>query len=206
MVLVPVSVNDGSDRPITNLAIDSFRVFEDGIEQKITSVFQEDGPVSVGFIFDASNSMKNRIEASRKAIEQFLASKLPGDEFFLVQFNDKPHLVNGFTQNSDDILRGLSSVQPEGWTALHDAICLGLHHLKSAKNSRKALFVLSDGGDNNSRFSEAEVRRLVREADVRVYSIGLSSGPPSWRNWLPTAAVEPSGHTSFRTCRTRSSA
>jgi len=177
MVLVPVTVTDAGDRPVTDLALDAFKVFEDNVEQKIANVSQEDGPVSVGFIFDASSSMKNRMDVSIKAIEQFLKSMMPGDEYFLVSFSEKPTVVNGFTQSADEILGALSSVRPEGWTALHDAICMGLHQMKFAKNTRKALFVLTDGGDNSSRFSETEVRTMVREADVRVYSVGLFDRP-----------------------------
>ena len=190
MVLVPVTVTDVHDKPVTDLSLDSFKIFEDNVEQKIANVSQEDGPVSVGFIFDASSSMKNRMQASIKAIEQFLKTMIPGDEFFLVQFNDKPQLVNGFTTIPDDILSGLSFVQPQGWTALHDAICLGLHQMKSAKNSRRALLVLTDGGDNNSRYSESEVQSMVRESDVRVYSIGLFERP----HFLEKLAADSGGH------------
>jgi VWFA-related protein len=177
MILVPVSVTDATDRPVMNLASDSFRVFEDNIEQKIVSFFREEGPVSVGFIFDASSSMKKRMDRSVAAIEQFLLTRMPGDEFFLVRFSDQPELVTGFTHEPDEILSSLSSVQPLGWTALQDAICLGVQQMKKAKNPRRALFILTDGGDNNSRYSESEVRDLVRESDVRIYAIGLFERP-----------------------------
>jgi VWFA-related protein len=177
MILVPVSVTDATDKPVMNLSPESFRVFEDNVEQKIVSFHREEGPVSVGFIFDASNSMKKRMDRSVKAIEQFLLTRMPEDEFFLVRFSDKPDLVTGFTRDPDEILKSLSSIEPLGWTALHDAICLGVQQIKKAKNSRRALFVLTDGGDNNSRYSESEVRNLVRESDVRVYAIGLFERP-----------------------------
>jgi VWFA-related protein len=177
MVLVPVTVTDGSDRPIQNLTPESFRIFEDDIEQKIVSFALEEGPVSVVFIFDTSSSMKNRMEQSIKAIDQFLKTLMPGDEFALVRFSDNPTLAEDFTRDPDEILRSLSFVRPEGWTALHDAICLGVQRLKAAKNPRRALLVLTDGGDNNSRYSESEVQNLVRESDVRVYSIGLFERP-----------------------------
>jgi Ca-activated chloride channel family protein len=177
MVLVPVTVTDDSDRPVTGLALDRFRVFEDNVEQKIVSFFREEGPVSVGFIFDASASMKKKMDRSVAAIEQFLKTVTPGDEFFLLRFSDRPSLVTGFTTDPTLILSELSSVEPRGWTSLNDAICLGVQRMKAAKNSRRALFVLSDGGDNNSRYSDSEVRNLVRESDVRVYSIGLFERP-----------------------------
>jgi len=176
-VLVPVTVTDSTDHPIANLAPDSFRVFEDNVEQKIVSFLREDGPVSVGFIFDASSSMKGRMDRSIAAVRQFLQTLNPGDEFFLIRFSDRPVLLTGFTDDTDYILSSLTLVQPGGWTALNDAICLGLQQMKHARNPRRALFVLTDGGDNNSRYSDGEVRDLARESDVRIYSIGLFERP-----------------------------
>jgi len=83
----------------------------------------------------------------------------------------------GFTSDPGEILEPLSFVHPKGWTALHDAIYLGVHRMKPAKNKRRVLFILSDGADNNSRYSESEVKNLVMESDVRVYAIGLFERP-----------------------------
>jgi Ca-activated chloride channel family protein len=177
MILVPITVMDPSDKPIENLRPDAFRVFEDDIEQRIVSLSKEEGPVSVGFIFDASSSMKNRMDRSLAAIQQFLQTNMPGDEYFLVRFADRPTVVTGFTRDPNDILRELGSIEPQGWTALHDAICLGVQQMKSAKNNRRALFILTDGSDNNSRYSQNEVKNLVVESDVRVYSVGLFERP-----------------------------
>lgn len=176
-VLVPVTVTDAADHPVADLAADSFRVFEDNVEQKIVSLHHEDGPVSVGFIFDSSSSMKGRMDRSIAAVQQFMKTLNPGDEFFLIRFSDKPEVLSGFTDTPDDILSSLSFVQPQGWTALNDAICLGLQRMKRAKNPRRALFVLTDGGDNNSRYTDSEVRGLAQESDVRIYSIGLFERP-----------------------------
>lgn len=177
MVLVPLTVTDSTDHPVTDLAAGSFRVFEDNVEQKVVSFQREDGPVSVGFIFDASSSMKGRMEPSVSAIRQFLRTLTNGDEFFLIRFSDRPTLVTPFTKDPDDVLSALSFVQPEGWTALNDAIYFGVQRLKKAHNPRRALFVLTDGGDNNSRYTDRELRNLVRESDVRVYAIGLFERP-----------------------------
>ena len=177
MVMVPVTVTDATDHPITDLASSAFRVYEDNVEQQVLSLHHEDGPVSVGFIFDASSSMKNRMDRSFAAMEQFLKSLNKGDEFFLIRFSDRPILVNGFTEDADLLLGSLSLVRPDGWTALNDAICLGLQQMKHARNPRRALFVLTDGGDNSSRYSDAEVRSLARESDARIYSIGLFERP-----------------------------
>jgi Ca-activated chloride channel homolog len=173
MILLPVTVTDSKDQPVMDLSPDSFRVLEDNIEQQVVSFHREEGPVSVGFIFDASGSMKNRMDRSIAAIQQFLETLTKGDEFFLIRFNDRPQLVTGFTQDPNEILGDLSSIQPVGWTALNDAVWFGVQTMKRAKNSRRALIVLTDGGDNNSRYSDSEVRKLVQESDVRIYSIGL---------------------------------
>jgi VWFA-related protein len=177
LVLVPVSVTDSTDKPVSDLTPSAFRVFEDNVEQKVLSVHQEDGPVSVGFIVDTSSSMKTRMEPTIAAMRQFLKTSTQGDEYFLIRFADQPSLVTGFTRDPDEILSSMSSLQPLGWTALNDAICLGIQKVKHGKNPRRALFVLSDGGDNNSRYSDSEVRSIVRESDVRVYSIGIFERP-----------------------------
>jgi len=172
-ILVPVTVTDSWDRPVTTLGADAFRIFEDNVEQRILSLFKEDGPASVGFLVDASRSMRKRMAPSHSAIEQFLKTTTPGDEYFLLRFNDRPKLVTRFTPDPNRILQDLSGIQPDGWTALLDAICLGVHQMKSAANSRRALVVLTDGGDNSSRYTESEILGLLRESDVRVYSIGI---------------------------------
>jgi VWFA-related protein len=177
MVLVPVTVTDERDHPIMDLPSNSFRLYEDEVEQRIVSFSREEGPISVGFIFDASSSMKGRMTPSLKAIEQLLKTMVPGDEFFLIRFSDRAEALTGFTNNGDDILRELSFVTPQGWTSLNDAICLGVQKMKAAHNTRRALFILTDGGDNSSRYSEKEVRSLVQESDVRVFSIGLFERP-----------------------------
>jgi VWFA-related protein len=190
LVLVPANVMDRGDRAIMNLQKDEFHLFEDTVEQKIESFSIDQAPVSVGIVFDASGSMKNKIDQSFAAVNQVLKTSVAGDEFMLVQFSDVPLLRSAFTSDGDEIARSLSLVRPEGWTALLDAMCLAVHQMRSAKNSRKALFVLSDGGDNNSRYSEGEIITMLREADVRVFSIGLFDNP----RFLRKAAEETGGH------------
>jgi len=189
MVLVPVTVTDALDRPVMDLPAESFQLFEDDLPQKIVSIFREEGPVSVGFVFDASSSMKNRMDVSRKAIEQFMRDAARGDEFLLVRFSDRAKLVQRFTDDPDAILGALSGVQPDGWTALLDAVYLGVQQMKSARQPRKALFVLTDGSDNNSRYTESELMNLAREADVRIYTIGLFERP----RFLEKIATETGG-------------
>ena len=190
MVLVPASVTDNGDRPIMDLQKEDFHLFEDAVEQKIESFSMDQAPVSLGIVFDSSGSMKNKIDKSFKAVDQFLKTSLPGDEFFLVQFSDTPVLRVGFTPDVEEIMSSVSSIRPQGWTALLDAICLSVHQMKSAKNSRRALLILSDGGDNNSRYSDTEIINLLREADVRVYAIGLFDNA----RFLKKAAEDTGGH------------
>lgn len=177
MILVPVTVTDAMDHPVTDLSKSSFRVFEDNVEQDVRSLHKEDGPASVGFIIDTSRSMTPRMAASVAAIEQFLKTNVPGDEYFLVSFADSPTLIQDFTGRVQEITAPLGSLQPRGWTALNDAIFRGVHAMRRAKNARRALIVLTDGADNFSRYSDREVRNLARESDLRVYSIGLFTRP-----------------------------
>jgi VWFA-related protein len=177
VVLIPVSVTDSTDHPVNDLPPHAFRLLEDNVEQKIACFFKEEAPVSVGLIFDASGSMRKSIDRSLAAVQQFFKTTVPGDEFFLIRFSDKPTVETGFTSDPAEILERLSFIHPDGWTALHDAIYLGVHRMKAAKNMRRVLFILSDGGDNNSRYSEAEVKNLVLESDVRIYAIGLFERP-----------------------------
>jgi VWFA-related protein len=189
MVMIPANVTDRDDRPILDLHREDFHLFEDTVEQKIESFSIDQAPVSLGIVFDASGSMKNKIDKSFSAVEQFLKTSLPGDEFFLVQFSDVPKLRIPFTPDTDEILAGLSLVQPQGWTAMFDAIYVAVNQMRLAKNPRKALLILSDGGDNNSRYSGGEVINLLREADVRVYAIGLFDNA----HYLKKAADETGG-------------
>jgi Ca-activated chloride channel family protein len=177
VVLVPVSVTDALDRPVTALPKASFHVLEDGVEQTITSFAREEAPVSLGLLFDSSGSMKSRMEGSITALKHLFRTTLPGDEFFVVQFADQARILGGFTSDPEDIYRRLGFVEPKGWTALLDAVAMGTHEMKAAKNRRRVLLVLSDGNDNNSRFTESEIKAMVMEGDVRVYAIGLYYRP-----------------------------
>ncbi len=175
-VLVPVTVTDSSDRPIEGLRKEDFELFEDNVRQEIVSFTAEDAPASIGLVFDSSGSMSNKIRASADAADQFFKTTVPGDEFLLVRFSDRPQFIGGFTPNTDEVSAWLHAMHPSGWTALNDALCLGIQKMKAAKNPRKVLLVLSDGGDNNSRYSTREIRELVREAGVSIYSITFFQG------------------------------
>jgi VWFA-related protein len=173
VVLIPVTVTDPLGTPVLGLHPESFQVLEDGVEQPVAHLITQDAPLSVGFVFDASKSMESKLDKSRAAIAEIMKTSMPGDEYSLVSFNDNPKLLGGFTAEPGDIQNALMSIQPMGWTALLDAIHMSVNHMKRAKNTRKALVVLSDGGDNNSRFNQHEIRELLRESDVTLYAIGI---------------------------------
>jgi VWFA-related protein len=176
LIQIPVTVTDSFGGPVPDLPRDSFKLYEDAVEQSIRYFSFEDAPISLGVVFDASRSMASRIDPSRDAVSQFLRTTSPGDEFFLVEFNDAPRMVCSFTPDATEIEKSLTGIQPRNWTALFDAVYLAVHQMKRARNPRRALLILSDGGDNNSRYTESEMRRMVREADVVIYSIALGGG------------------------------
>jgi len=173
ITLVGASVTDPLGRLVTGLQQENFRVFEDGVEQEVVRFSSEDVPVSIGVIFDMSGSMSDKIDKSRDAAVQFFRTANPADEFFLVDFNDRAQLISPFTASVDDLQDRLMYTGAHGLTALYDGVYLGLSQMRGAHNTKKALLILSDGGDNHSRYSETEVRKFVREADVQIYAIGL---------------------------------
>jgi VWFA-related protein len=173
LVLIPVTVTTPIGQFVTGMEKENFRVFEDKVEQEIAYFASFDAPLSVGLVFDASGSMNNKLNKSRQAAAQFFKTANPEDEFFLVQFNDRPQLVVPFTQNTEDIQSRLTFTNAKGRTALLDGIYQALQNLKKGRNPRKALLIVSDGGDNSSRYTENEVRNLLKEADAQMYAIGI---------------------------------
>jgi VWFA-related protein len=173
LVLIPVTVTDPSNRFVIGLQKQDFHVIEDGAEQTIAHLSGEDAPLSLGVVFDASGSMGDKLRVSRQAAVQFLKTMNPEDEVFLVAFNDQAKLVTGFTSDVKEIQNQLQALQPTGLTALLDAAELALREMKNARNPRKAILVISDGGDNHSTYSPAQIQSLVREADVQLYAMGV---------------------------------
>jgi Ca-activated chloride channel family protein len=154
LVLIPVTVTDPLNRFVTGLEKEYFKIYEDKKQQQITAFSSEDAPLSVGLLFDCSGSMGPKLRNSREAVAQFFRTANPEDEAFLVQFNDNANLAVSFTNNLEEIQNHLQFTQSKGLTALLDAIYLGMHEMKKARNPRKALLIISDGGDNNSRYTE----------------------------------------------------
>jgi Ca-activated chloride channel homolog len=173
LVLINVTVTDPMNRFVTGLDKDFFRLWEDNNEQTIAQFSSEDAPLSVGLVFDSSGSMGSKLHKSRQAAAQFFKTANPEDEFFLIQFNDRAELMVPFTHNTEEIQNRLTFTQAKGRTALLDAVHLAINQMKKAKNPRKAILILSDGGDNSSRYTESEIRNIVREADVQIYAMGI---------------------------------
>jgi Ca-activated chloride channel family protein len=173
LVLVPVTITDPMNRLVTGLDKDNFTVFEGKDQQQIQHFSSEDAPVSLGVIFDMSGSMGSKIERAREAVVEFFKTANPQDEFFMITFADKPEEVSDFTQSVDDIQGKLVYTIPKGRTALLDAIYLGVSKMRQAKFPKKALLIISDGGDNHSRYTEGEIKSMVKEADVLIYAIGI---------------------------------
>jgi len=173
MVLIPITITDPMNRLVTGLEQEDFQIYENNGQQKIRSFASEDAPVSIGIIFDLSGSMNSKLIRARESILQFVKTANPEDEFFVIGFNDRPELIEDFTGSVEDIQARLATVRSGHRTALLDAIYYGVAKMKDARHERKALLVVSDGGDNRSRYTEGEVRSQVRESDVEIYSIGI---------------------------------
>jgi Ca-activated chloride channel family protein len=191
LALVNVTVTDPYNRLVTGLDTDNFRVFEDNVEQELVTFSAEDVPISIGVIFDFSGSMANKISKAREAAIQFFKTANPQDEFFLVSFNERAELTSSFTNSIEDLQSRMMLTVPKGRTALLDAIYLGLSQMRGARNAKRALLILSDGGDNHSRYSENDIKRLVKEADTQLYAVGIFD-PLGYRNRTPEELNGPS--------------
>ncbi len=190
LVLVNVIVTDPMGRMVTGLDKEHFKVLEDKKQQEVVQFGAEDAALSLAVVFDASGSMGYKMNKAREAVAQFFRTANPEDEFFLVQFNSRPEMMTGFTKSLEEIQNRLTFLQSKGRTALLDAIYLALNQMKQAKNSQKALLVISDGGDNSSRYTPREIKRLVRESDVQIYAIGIYE-PFASRGRTPEEASGP---------------
>jgi Ca-activated chloride channel homolog len=191
LALVNVTVTDPYNRLVTGLETDNFRVFEDNVEQEVVTFSAEDVPISIGVIFDFSGSMSNKVGKAREAAIQFFKTANPQDEFFLVSFNERAELTSEFTNSVEDLQSRMMLTQPKGRTALLDAIYLGLSQMRGAHNAKRALLILSDGGDNHSRYNESDIKRLVKEADTQLYAVGIFD-PLGYRNRTPEELGGPS--------------
>src|SRR5882672_6276797 len=173
LALVNVTVTDPLNRLVTGLDKENFRVFEDGTEQEVVNMSSEDVPVSIGLIFDMSGSMSDKVDKARQAAVQFMRTANPLDQFFLVSFNDRAELTSGFTSSVEELQNRMMFTASRGRTALLDAVYLGLSQMRGAHNAKRALLIISDGGDNHSRYNENDVKNFLKEADCQLYAIGI---------------------------------
>jgi VWFA-related protein len=173
LVLIPAHVTTGFGASVTDLTRDNFRVSEDNVEQKITYFAKDDAPISIGVLLDTSGSMRNKMRRSSEAAATFFQTANPQDEFFLIEFNDRPKLTVPFTNDPDELYRHVLHAHPFGRTSLLDAVHMASIQMKHARNTRKAILIVSDGGDNSSRFTPHQVQADVLESDMQTYAIGI---------------------------------
>ncbi len=173
LVLVNVSVTDSSHRQVPGLSKEHFQIWEDKIEQQVQYFSAEDVPLSAGIIFDISGSMREKLPAARAAASTFLRMGAPDDEFLLIEFSNSPQVEQNFTTDITKLQSRLLFTQASGRTSLYDALYLGMEKIRRGSNSRKVLLLITDGEDNHSRYSLADVKDLAREYDVQVYAIGI---------------------------------
>jgi Ca-activated chloride channel family protein len=178
LVLVPVTVVDVLNRPVIDLPLQNFSLLEGGIPQKIQFFSREDAPISVALILDFSGSMRDKIEYELEAVDQFFQNANPADDYYVITVSDRPTLVADSAQSLNAIQASLSAIEPHGMTALYDSIYLGVNKLRSARFSRRAMVIVSDGGDNSSRYNLKEIKSVLSESDVLTYSIGIFDDLP----------------------------
>src|SRR3989441_9466734 len=177
VVLVPVTVTDSRNRPVEGLRSEDFHIWEDKVEQKIQYLSSEDTPVSLGLVFDTSGSMSSTLNAARSAAGTFLKTGNPEDEYFLVEFKDRPWIAQNFTTDVGRLERDLISGGAQGFTAFLDAVYLALENVRLGNHPRKALLMITDGLDNHSRYTLDDVKEMLKESDVQLYAIGVGYTP-----------------------------
>jgi Ca-activated chloride channel family protein len=176
MVLVPVTVTDHRGASVNGLEQKSFTLLEDKVPQKIVSFSREDSPSSVGVVLDVSGSMRNTLGTAKDVVQAFLRTTNVEDEFLLLTVSTQPAVIPAFTTDIGDLEHSVGTARPGGMTALIDTVYLGLNRMKEARQPRRALLILSDGIDNQSRYSQSELLRVALEADVQIYTIIFDTG------------------------------
>jgi Ca-activated chloride channel homolog len=183
LVAVPVTVTDARGHHVSGLSQENFRVFENGRPQPIAAFHHGDAPVTLGLIIDRSQSMRTKTPALQAAVSALSQSSRPDDELFAVDFNDRVSFAlpggRPFTNDAKELEASLTAVDAAGQTALYDGVAEGLQHLQLGHGEKRALIVVSDGGDNASRRTPAEVLALARRSDVVIYAIGLLGTSPA---------------------------
>jgi Ca-activated chloride channel homolog len=177
LITFTVTVTDTYGRFVSGLGKSAFTVLDEKKPQEITFFSDDDAPVSVGVIFDVSGSMGgDKINRAREALSKFIQTSHNMDEYFLIAFNSRAQLLLDRTRDGNAVLDKLTFVQTKNNTALYDACYLGVEKVQRGTHPKRALLLISDGQDNNSRYTFNELRRLLKESDVSLYGIGILSG------------------------------
>lgn len=177
LITVTVTVTDTYGRYVSGLNKSAFTILDEKQPQVITFFSDDDAPVSVGVLFDVSGSMSgDKIKRARDALAKFIQTSHNSDEYFLIGFNSRAQLLVDKTRDGDAVLDKLTFVQTRGNTALYDACYLGVEKVQRGTHPKKALLLISDGQDNNSRYTFDNLRRLLKESDVTLYGVGILSG------------------------------
>jgi Ca-activated chloride channel family protein len=185
LVVIPVTVTDGKGRVVDGLQKEHFALYEDKVEQQITHFASEDAPVSIGLVFDTSDSMAPKLQRAREAVGALLNNTNPEDEFFLVQFSDHAQLLVNLTKQTEEIRKHVAMMEIGGTTALLDAVTVALHEMRNARHNRRAIIIISDGEDNASHCSVRDLKKEVREGNVLIYAIGIADSSASAQGWPP---------------------
>jgi len=178
LVLVPVTVVDSMSRPVIDLPQQNFSLLESGVQQQIRYFSHEDGPISVALVLDFSGSMRDKIEFVHQAVDEFFQNANPDDDYYVISVSNKPTLIADASQSTNTILARLATVEPKGMTSLYDSIYLGVNKLRSSRYKRRAMVIVSDGGDNHSRYTLKEIKSVLAESDILTYSIGIFDDIP----------------------------
>ena len=177
LITLTVTVTDTYGRYVSGLSQKAFTILDEKQPQEITFFSDDDSPVSVGVIFDVSGSMSgDKIKNAREALSKFIQTSHNSDEYFLIAFNSRAQLLLDKTRDGNAVLDKLTFVQTKNNTALYDACYLGVEKVQRGLHPKRALLLISDGQDNNSRYTFNELRRLLKESDVVLYGIGILSG------------------------------
>jgi VWFA-related protein len=194
LVVVHTTVLDKNGHFVSGLKKDTFKLFEDGVAQNVSSFSQEDVPISMGIIIDTSGSMRNKIDLVNKAALAFIRASNPEDQVFLVSFNDQVELLEDYTSDIDAITDALENTIVTGGTALYDAIYLGVQKAQSGVKPKKAIVVITDGEDRDSYYKLDELVAKVQESDVQIYCVGFLNPVPEkglfghWSKSVPEKA------------------
>jgi Ca-activated chloride channel family protein len=180
LITLTVTVTDTYGRYVSGLSKKAFTILDEKQPQEITFFSDDDSPVSVGVIFDVSGSMSGeKIKNAREALSKFIQTSHNSDEYFLIAFNSRAQLLLDRTRDGNAVLDKLTFVQTKNNTALYDACYLGVEKVQRGLHPKRALLLISDGQDNNSRYTFNELRRLLKESDVVLYGVGILSGGDS---------------------------